>query len=341
MFLVSVFMPKSYTYDQIEKIMTSAAENYFADYPNKLPQTESERVDIDVDILASGEYMKPMIEYTGENLSCTGFVSVQTNGDDYLYIPRLDCGEEYITQPLYEAITKNVVDSGYGLYETRDGYVFRGEDVNNYLQLDLALWRIVDINNDNQIRLVLANDMSLAVPWDDRYNNEIGYNIGINTYSTSRLREAMEDLYESNDELDAVLNDKDRSKTISYDLCVGKRNLNETSTDNSVECKEVLEGQKMGLLTASDYMTASLDPNCKTVVDKSCQNYNYLAGNDKWWLVTAVNGGSDEVYGVQSNGVCENVNASTYMYPRPVIMIDGNLLYKSGKGTLNKPYKIK
>ena len=132
MFVVSVFMPKSYTYDQIEKIMTSAAENYFADYPNKLPQTESERVDIDVDILASGEYMKPMIEYTGENLSCTGFVSVQTNGDDYLYIPRLDCGEEYITQPLYEAITKNVVDSGYGLYETRDGYVFRGEDVNNY-----------------------------------------------------------------------------------------------------------------------------------------------------------------------------------------------------------------
>lgn len=341
MFAVSVLFPKAYTYDEIEKIMTSAAEAYFEDHPNRLPQSDSERVDIDTEILASGEYMKPMIEYTGENLSCSGYVSVQTNGDNYLYIPRLDCGEEYVTQPLYEAVTKNVVDSGYGLYETNDGYVFRGEDVNNYVKLDLALWRIVDVNDDNQIRLVLATDMSEAVPWDDRYNNEIGYNIGINTYSTSRLKEAMEDLYKSNDEFNAVLSDHDRSMVVPYDLCVGKRSTGETTTDNSVECSEVLENQKMGLLTASDYMTASLDPNCKTVIDHSCQNYNYLVNNDKWWLATAVAGVSDEAYGVGSNGVCENINTSTYMYPRPVIVIDGNVLYKSGKGTLNKPYKIK
>ena len=52
--------------------MTSAAENYFEDHPKRLPTTESQRVEIDVDTLVASEYMKEMVTYTGEELSCSG-----------------------------------------------------------------------------------------------------------------------------------------------------------------------------------------------------------------------------------------------------------------------------
>lgn len=336
-----LFSNKTYSYDDIEKIMTNAAEAYFEDHPKRLPATESHRVEIDVETLAASEYMKEMVEYTGEGKSCSGTVTVQTNGDGYLYIPRLDCGEDYITQSLKEVVTKDVVTEGYGLYEVGNAYVYRGETVNNYLELDNAVWRIVKVTADGNFLLILDTDMSESVPWDDRYNSQVGYNIGINTFSASRIKDSILEYYDTTDEDKIILSDDDRSKTVAFDLCTGKRSVSDTATDNSIECSEVLENQKIGLLTASDFMMGSVDPNCKTIVDYSCQNYNYLAASYKWWLVTAVKDNTDEAYGVSSSGVAEATTTSSYMYPRVVIMLDGNVLLKSGKGTGAKPYKIK
>ena len=130
-------------------------------------------------------------------------------------------------------------------------------------------------------------------------------------------------------------------KLVAFDLCTAKRNANDTTKDNSVECSEVLEDQMIGLLTASDYMMGSIDSNCTSIVNFSCQNYNYLAAPYKWWLITAVNGTTDKTYAVTSSGVAEDTNTSSYMYPRPVVMLDGNVLFSKGKGTENKPYRIK
>lgn len=339
--ILVLFSKKTYSYDDVEKIMTSAAENYFEDHPKRLPTTESQRVEIDVDTLVASEYMKEMVTYTGEELSCSGKVTVQTNGDDYLYIPRLDCGENYITQSLKEVVTNKVVTDGYGLYEVGDSYVYRGESVDNYLKLDNALWRIVKVTSKGQFMLILDDDISESVPWDDRYNSQVGYNVGINTFSASRIKDSILENYNSKEEDEIILSDDDRSKTVAFDLCTGKRSVSDTSKDNSVECSEVLENQKVGLLTASDFMMGSIDPNCKTVVDYSCQNYNYLATSYKWWLITAVKDNTKEAYGIDSSGVAAPTTTSSYMYPRIVIMLDSNVLFKNGKGTESNPYKIK
>ena len=340
-FLLSIFMIPTYTYDDIENIMVNAAESYFEDHPKRLPQSENQRVEIDVDTLVASEYMDEMIEYTGEDISCEGQVTVQTNGDGYMYIPRLDCGDDYVTRSLTEVLTSNVVSEGYGLYEVDDTYVYRGEDVNNYLKLDGAVWRIVKITADGNFMLILNSDMPESVPWDDRYNSQVGYNIGINTFSASRIRDSLNELYDTNDEDKMILSDDDRSKLVAFDLCTAKRNANDTTKNNSVECSEVLEDQMIGLLTASDYMMGSIDSNCTSIVNFSCQNYNYLAAPYKWWLITAVNGTTDKTYAVTSSGVAEDTNTSSYMYPRPVVMLDGNVLFSKGKGTENKPYRIK
>lgn len=341
LFLISTFFPKSYSYDEIENIMKNAAVNYFEDHPKKLPASLNQMVEIDVETLAASEYMKEMIEYTGEELFCSGKVSVQTNGDDYLYVPHLECGDDYITQSLKEVVLKNVTTTGYGLYQDGDNYVYRGEDVNNYLQLEKSLWRIVKVNSKGQMLLILNDRTNEALPWDDRYNAQIGYNIGINTYSASRIKDSLNEYYKTNDEDKAILSDEDRSKLVSFDLCTAKRASTDGTKNNSIECSETLADQKIGLLTASDYMMGSIDSNCKTVVDFSCQNYNYLTTDYKWWLLTATADSTKEAYGVDNSGVAKKVTTSSFMYARPVVLLDSNVLFKGGKGTLNKPYKIK
>ena len=341
LFLLSSIIQKNYTYDEIEQIMKNAAIAYFEDNPDKLPSLENERVEITADILASSEYMKEMIEYTGENQTCTGKVSVQTNGDEYLYIPKLECGEEYTTQTLNEVVTKNIITEGYGLYQVGDSYVYRGEEVNNYLELDKSLWRIVKVNENGNFVLILENRPAKSVAWDDRYNSQVGYNSGINTYSASRILETLSNSYETTEENEAILSDEDRSKTLAFNQCIGKRSINDNTKDNSVECATTMDNQKIGLLTAADYMNASIDANCNTITSYSCQNYNYLVTNYNWWLATATNEDTKNVYGVTNSGNVKSTSAASYMYPRAVIMLDSNVLYKSGKGTMNKPYKIK
>ena len=341
LFLLSFLVQKSYSYDEIEDIMRNAAVQYFKDNSNKLPENENQIVEIDASTLSSYEYMDPLSEYTKEGVSCTGKVSVQTNGSDYLYIPKLECGDAYTTTSLKEAVTKNVVTEGYGLYQVGDSYVYRGELVDNYVQLDLTLWRIVKITSDGQFMLIYSGEDISSMPWDDRYNTQVGYNRGINNYSASRIKDSLEELYQSNEEDAAILSDDDRSKLVSFDLCIAKRTAADTTKDNSVECSETFSNQKIGLLTAADYMMASLDENCQTVLDRACQNYNYLTNGDKWWLITASSENTSDVYSVNSSGVVDSVSASSYRVARPVIMLDANVMLDSGKGTLEKPYTIK
>lgn len=340
LFIVSSITGKNYSYDDMEEIMTNAAIAYFEDNPDKLP-SENQKVEIDVATLAASGYMDELVEYTGEDSTCTGKVTVQVNGDDYLYIPNLQCGDDYATQALYDVVVDNIVTEGYGLYEIGDNYVYRGESVNNYLQLDNALWRIVKINEKGQFMLILDTEISTSYPWDNRYNSNVGYNSGINTYSASRIRDTLNEYYATNDEEIAILSNSDRSKLDTFDLCVGKRSEEDTTKDNSAECSETFDNQNIGLLTASDYMVASLDVNCNKVGDRSCQNYNYLVSGYRWWLVTASSTSTKDSYSVSDSGVASSSTTSSYMKIRPVVMLDASVLYAGGKGTVSKPYTLK
>ena len=112
--------------------------------------------------------------------------------------------------------------------------------------------------------------------------------------------------------------------------------------DNTEECAVTLKNQKYGLLTLSDFISASVDPTCKSASTKSCRNYNYLVNKKfDWWLVTACNEGSSKVFQVRRTGSVSVEDASSYGIVRPVILMNSKVLYKSGNGTLEKPYKIR
>ena len=345
LWIASLFTSKNYEYDDIETVMKDAAVSYFADYPDYLPQNDGDIVEIDVVNLVAAGKMKDLSEYRNDGVACAGTVQVERTGDEYLYVPYLNCGDNYYTVELYNKIVDDnpITSSGDGLYSNNNHYVFRGENVNNYVKLDKSLWRIVKINSDGNVILIHANGLDYYQPWDNRYNEERLYEAGINTYNVSRMKDYLEKIYSHpvEDDGEKILSNKDKARIVTHTLCVGGRTIDSESKNNSEECKQKVQNQRLGLLTLSEYLYASLDSTCKSAATKSCLNYNYLVMDDEWWLITPDNSTTSTVFKVERSGIVASALASNYSKVRPVIYLNSHVMYASGNGTLEKPYKVK
>lgn len=336
---------KSYTYEDVEAIMKSAAESYFNENSSNLPKSDGQSVELDVNNLINSGRMKSLDEYLGEEgNSCTGKVQVKKVADKYVYTSYLNCGSNYSTKVLSDTITKetNLVGSGYGLYYQNNAYVFRGEDVNNYVQMDAQLWRIVRVNSDKTVLLTLAKPLNYTVVYDDRYNSQSDDDNGINTYATSRIKEQLELVFnteEKTSEERYILSEEDKAHLVKYDVCVGKMNYTDKIHDNSLECSMTTQ-EYMGLLTVSDYMNASIDTGCTEVSSQGCQNYNWLGANGSYWLVTPSTKNTSSAYKV-SNGVIKINVTNEFNRLRPAITLSAGTLISDGDGTKDNPYIVK
>lgn len=346
LFIFSMFTSKKYSYIEIENIMKEAAIKYYNDHKGRLPQNSETVEAIDEDVLVRNEYMHPLSDYLKEDVNCFGKVEVDYNNGNYIYTPYLECGSAYSTEELYKKVTqnKNLVVEGYGLYSMNNEFVYRGENVNNYISLDgetdeKSLWRIVKFTSNNEA--VLIKERTDSYSWDDRYNATTQLKNGINDYAISRIKDELQKLYKLNDEKYGILNKKSREKLVSFNQCSGKRAQDYTANDNSAECSVLEQNQKIGLLTLSDYQNASTDTNCNSVYAKSCQNYNYLKTAYNWWLATALTEDTKSVYRVNSTGYIEKSNASNIVYVRPVVHLSNKAIYVSGNGTIQNPYKFR
>ncbi len=340
--ITSLFGSREKSYEEIETDLKKAAIEYYKVQSGLLPREEGETITVRAKTLADAGYMEPLSELREEE-NCSGRVEVTKVGDNIIYTPYLDCEDNYTTKELYKAVLEQgIVTSGNGLYDLNGEKVYRGDNVNNYVQLDNELFRIVKVTSDNKLLLILNEmDSTLSTYYDDRYNQDRLFNSGFNDYRVSRINEYLDNLY--NNKLDiSLLSKNDKEKLTNFNLCIGKRTPTETVNNNSIECSDVLENQMIGLLTASDYMNASLDTNCKTTTDRSCQNYNYLRlRNIEWWLVTGNSLNNYESYVVKSNGYIEENTASGYKKIRPTIMLNNNVMIKSGDGSASNPFILK
>lgn len=341
--IATTFTKGTYSYEKIETIMTNAAKSYFTDNPESLPKKENQIVEIEASTLAQAGKMKDLSEYTKKGVTCTGKVSVSKADEEYVYTPSLNCGDAYSDKTIATAVKEDskVVTSGYGLYNMNNSLVFRGETVNNYVQINEDLWRIVKIDSSNNAYLIKEKYIGYSAAWDDRYNSEVKYNIGINNYSTSRIKEYLGELYDTTKEDLVFLSDTDKTKLSSYEVCTGKRTVDSAINTNELECKSTVAGQKLGLLTVSDYINASIDPNCTSPQSPSCQNYNYLTVDYRWWTATAVANSTSTAFVVDAKGSISEAKCNAYNKIRPVIKLSNRIMVSSGNGTEKNPYIIK
>jgi len=347
----TMLVPKTYDYEGIENIMVNAAKKYYSSNKDYLPIDNYGTTQVDYATLVDSGYMKTFDEYSkSDDEVCTsGYVVVQKTDSNYLYVPYLSCGTSYTTETLVSKLTgdDNVVSTGDGLYYDikTSTYAYRGENVDNYVTLNDITWRIVKITSQGNILLITNDKVGYSTAWDDRYNSEKLYGSGVNDFSISRMRDKLDDIYETGVKtgttVTEILDDDTKSYMVPYDLCIAKRSTSESSKDTSVECSEKLENQMVGLITMSDYMHASLDEKCSTTVSKECQNYNYLDNDIEFWTITASKENTYDVFSINRAGYSVNSAASTYSNIRPTIMLNARVLYDSGDGSEEKPYKIK
>lgn len=333
------------TYAQMEENLKAAAEKYANENTKILPKDEKEQTKVNTDTLINSKYIKELNSIEDETVKCSGYVLINKNGDNYKYTPYLKCGKYYETTSLVDYIKKNVpiVNSDGGLYKYGEKYVYRGENPNNYLKIEKNIYRVVELNKDDLLKLVFVarnddDDYSYDdyddYTWDDRYNIETDDFSGINDYSKSRIKDKLTGLYKSQ-----FFNDIEKSFIKSYDICIGKKYINDTSIDGVAECSTKYPDQKIDLLNIYEYMRASIDPNCNRSDTASCSNYNYLSGICSVTL-NAVADNTYQIYGV-CNGVANISEANDSFSINPVIYIDKNALYAGGDGSYDSPYEIR
>lgn len=340
LWIISLFRGGKLDFEKIENKMISAAESYYENNPKMLPVGEYSKAELNVEALVKDGYMKSLSEYVDDNVTCTGNVVVLKNGDNYTYIPKLSCGKDYSTKNLAAVITNsnNIVKEGEGLYELDGEYVYRGENLNNYVSFAGKTWRIIRVTKDKEIRLI-QDDAFDKVAWDNRYNVDKKSSSGINAFEVngvnSRIKDTLEEIYNGK-----TFNSEDKAKLVPKQLCVGKRLFKDNTTNGSVECSSLTEEYySIGMLQANEYIVSSLDTGCTGINKRPCTNYNFLATyEDSFWTLTANAENTHEVYYIDY--LPSTAYANRKFGIKLVINITGEVNYTEGDGTIDNPYVI-
>ncbi len=331
------------SYTLAEREMKNAAVAYYQKNASSLPTNNNGIVTVSSNTLVAEKYMKELSKLVPGNVSCSGEVTVIKNGEHYLYAPKLDCGDAYKTNSLQQYMTSHVTTSGNGIYAMNQGYVYRGEKVANYLNLNGKKWRIVKMDGNGVITLIYQDSFTSAI-WDNRYNANTKQNDGYNDFNISRIKDTLTKVFEGTgySKNERLFDDKSREKLIPYHLCHGTRSSFSDVNDGSLECSEIVENQYIGLLPLSDYLNASLDSNCHTGKDFSCQNYNYLYRSEpEWWTMTKVPDTNYKVFYITNSGIATSSVASEEHNLRPVVFLNASAsIIASGTGTATDPFVL-
>lgn len=323
-------------YEKLEDKLEEATYKYLSENPNELPNEAKSTVVISAETLIENKYIKKLEKYVRDS-SCTANILVDYENSNYNYQAYLTCNS-FKTEKFIDVIKNNnkISQTGEGLYEMNNELVFRGQNPNNYVNFADRIWRIVKINKNGSINLIITEaEDDIYDIWDDRYNTEKGNDTGINNFLLSRVFNNIKSFYDS--ELKSY-----ESYLSPFDLCVGKRLEESTEKSGNLECNEQIKNQYIGLLPVYDFMNASLDGLCQMTTSNECRNYNYLTDiNDKWWTMTADMADTFDAFYVSYRGSIESDYVSSSATNRFVIALNSDVLFASGDGTYNNPYTIR
>ena len=318
-------------YSKYEFQMESAAKKYLTKIDN-LPTEDGQYVVVDLSTLVENSYIKSPAKALNDS-TCTGYVGVRKD-NKVVYTSVLKC-DKYRTNTLAETLKKDITTDSDGLYETNEGYVYKGLNTNNYISLGGVEYRIIGITNANAVKVYKVESENINIRWDFKYNVDTNTNVGINIYKDSYMLEQLNKIYDTSSKIKKV-----KSHLIPVDVCVYSKGKNEKMLDKT-NCHESLESQYITLLSLDDFMNASLDPNCSDLYSKSCRNYNYLGRvGVSTWTKDTVTDNSYQVYYI-SNGVPSPEDTNLYYGYNIVLHVNGDSLVQSGDGTKKSPYVIK
>ena len=225
-------------------------------------------------------------------------------------------------------------------------YYFRGSVDNNYVKMNNLMFRIVRINGDGSVRLVLDNTLEDNSYYLRRINKTNEY-LNNMIFDNSDIKKVLDEWYNTN------LLSADNyiaSSNFCYDNAFYLQNESEYFTNSydriyvsnaaSLNCQEGIYVGKVGLLSIDEVIYAGAS---KDDTNNSYYLYNPSILNN-WWTMSSskVNAQSNNVnnYLITSGGGIDLEGKLNSSYGiRPVISLDKSVKV-SGMGTLENPYEI-
>ncbi len=247
-------------------------------------------------------------------------------------------------------IGKETATTDEGLISTKDNkgitYYYRGNVRNNYVKIGEYLFRIVRINGDNTVRIVLEDVLSTQFIYNSNditpetditsfalLNNSTIIN-DLNNWLNSNLNEYIE--YFTNGDYCLENNFSYILNNIKYSKTYERAFIN---MEPSLVCDGNIYTGKIGMLSIDEVIFAGGN---KSIANDKYYLYNKnIAGNyltNSAYFINTSN--VVAMFNVMSNGaIGDGILVNNLSYVRPVINISNEAKVK-GEGTINDPYII-
>lgn len=214
-----------------------------------------------------------------------------------IYNPKAEDGTSVLL--LSNKITSSpVVYEGDGLYISAGNYIYKGNVDNNYIKYNNMLWRILKVNSNGTIDIIL-----------DDYINVLNWNDKVISFDKSFLSEYLNSTF---------LNEIDKDFLVKTNYCSDE--VNELS---AITCDKMVNSNYVSLLDITNYLNSVVDSK------------TYLSNDSEiFWLNSH---SSDKVWHTNGVNVSKS-DADNYYEVRPVVTLKGSISYVSGEGTKENPY---
>lgn len=219
-----------------------------------------------------------------------------------IFNPKTETGEKTV---LFSATVRQdnpVITEGDGLYIHNGDFIFKGEDVNNYVSYEDKTWRIMQVYRSGLVKLVL--DESLV---------EIKYDDEDNAYDKSYIHSYIKDA--NNLKLNTT-------GLESIDICLD--NIDDTS---NITCENKV----------SDYVSVLGINDYGNSINKST-NKSYINNSDHIWLYNKNSEGF--AWNITKGMLTQDALHLEYSV-KPVIILKSTAHSETGNGTKENPYIVK
>jgi len=308
-------------------------------YENNLPD-EDQKIVNDIQI-ASGETHNYSVIVNGKNTPYQATLKIIEEKPNIVTFAQTILKNNAVSNTTLTKVGEELAIDDEGLISDIDDsgstYYFRGATQNNYVEFAGLLWRIVRINGDGTVKLILNNSIDTVQAYYNKTDGEYY------TYNESNIKNYLTSWYEHNllSEDDYISLDKycnDYNTTNETDKIFSSFVRNITNKIPTFNCLRKNVGVKIGLLTADEAIYAG------AIYEKENTNY-YLYNKDitdAWWTMTPakMTDSSMSPFVVTSTGeLNSNINGNLNRRVRPVISLIKEISV-SGKGTAENPYTI-
>jgi len=308
-------------------------------YENNLPD-EDQKIVNDIQI-ASGETHNYSVIVNGKNTPYQATLKIIEEKPNIVTFAQTILKNNAVSNTTLTKVGEELAIDDEGLISDIDDsgstYYFRGATQNNYVEFAGLLWRIVRINGDGTVKLILNNSIDTVQAYYNKTDGEYY------TYNESNIKNYLTSWYEHNllSEDDYISLDKycnDYNTTNETDKIFSSFVRNITNKIPTFNCLGKNVGVKIGLLTADEAIYAG------AIYEKENTNY-YLYNKDitdAWWTMTPakMTDSSMSPFVVTSTGeLNSNINGNLNRRVRPVISLIKEISV-SGKGTAENPYTI-